>query len=180
MIAAIVWTIVALWLALTVCNQFARGKTVVARIDPANLVPIWTFFAPRPGRSDFHLVFRELDGERVTRGWTELYPVTTRGRLAWIWNPHKRRRKIVMDFSQTLARLAHESAADSGRIVLSIPYLSFLNAISSAGVPPPGRVRQFALLSSPGPDRVEPVRMVLCSARHAVCALPSVADSHAA
>lgn len=160
-----VWTIVALWLALTAMTQVEGAVTDWIRsVDVWKLIPRWTFFAPQPGRSDIHLVYRDWSARGEAGPWKEIYPIVERPLRTALWNPDKRRRKAIVDLSVALLRTAHQTA--SADAALTVPYLAFLNVVSNIPTRPDTHSRQFALVSTDGPRFGSRPRVLACSQRH--------------
>lgn len=163
-----VWGVVICWLLLTVGNQFPGSATRRIRsLDVLNIVPKWTFFAPRPGQTDIHLLYRSVSDTHCHGQWREVYPVTIRRGWTAVWNPEKRRRKAIVDLANRLMQAASESK-DTNRIIIGIPYLAFLNLVSGldASGHTPLQMRQFALVASEGPYSVAAPRLLARSDLH--------------
>src|SRR5690348_12432463 len=48
------------WFILSILNQFGFAWfDKITRHDHFSLLPLWTFFAPNPGQSDYHLIYRD-------------------------------------------------------------------------------------------------------------------------
>ena len=69
-----IWTVAiavffGAWAMLSALNQFGHGRLIrpVKQRDLFSLIPIWTFFAPRPGITDFNLVYRDRSPDEPTR-----------------------------------------------------------------------------------------------------------------
>lgn len=155
------WCVVlvfGVWFVLSIANQF---KPI--GFDPFSIVPRFTFFAPRPGTRDLHLLFRDVfeDGYGP---WTEL-PVLGEWRLSHaLWHPRKRQKKALFDCVHGLSRLAGERAKSAvvgkksalsllRHFRLTIPYLTLLNVVTSLPRARPAVATQFLILESAGPAR---------------------------
>lgn len=166
MIATIViGSTAALWLALTVCNQFKRGSliTPVKRHDVLALIPTWTFFAPRPGVTDFHLMYRDCSASGGYSSWHELRTPRA-GALKGLWNPSKRQGKGVTDMCNTVLRLSRQNLGR--RIYVQVPYLVLLNAACAAPRTNVSHMRQFAIVRTTGHDAPRETTMLFVSALH--------------
>ena len=83
----------AMWLVLTVANQFEYARAKLGPIlahDVLGLIPVWTFFAPRPGTSDYRIFFRGKNARGESVPWAELELSEARKPWHFLWNPHKR------------------------------------------------------------------------------------------
>src|SRR6516165_3344166 len=87
--------LVGLLLILTVAGQFRNQSKWVARWkyrDVCGIIPLWTFFAPNPGMTDYHLMWRDRYADHSCSPWHEVVAPSASW-LKAIWNPHKRSRK---------------------------------------------------------------------------------------
>src|ERR1043165_8847499 len=101
-VAAIV--ILGLWLLVSALHQLKyRGfVSVLKRHDHFALVPAWSFFAPNPGTTDLHLLYRDklLDGNITLWRQVRLHSSFER----CFWNPDKRLQKGIADMGNDLHR----------------------------------------------------------------------------
>src|SRR5687767_4265223 len=90
----------SLWLALTILWQFERCREkskLLRRVNVFHLLPIWTFFSPKPGMSDTHILYRDkVPGNKMTE-WMEVGLAEERRSCHWLWNPRKRLDKLAVD-----------------------------------------------------------------------------------
>jgi hypothetical protein len=140
------------WLVLSVMFQFDLSWfPSVSRHDVFGVLPRWTFFAPNPGTSDYHLLYRDrLPGGPLTE-WTEI-PITAERRLvACLWNPEKREKKVLSDVATMLVRSAQLLPANNHSLLaVTLPYLILLNVVVHHRVAEPGARRQFVIAESTG------------------------------
>lgn len=138
------------WFALSVTNQFHRGRRirVLKRYDLFSLIPVWTFFAPRPGREDTRLLYRDQTSEGNWSYWRELAPPHRQTRDA-VWNPGKRRRKTLSDLSSNVARAARNGKPDRS-ILVDLSYLTLLCHVSAQERPADAVARQFLIARTTG------------------------------
>jgi hypothetical protein len=177
--AAVHWLIASIlgaWFAVTVANQFdsVRTKSIIQAHDPLGLVPIWTFFAPRPGMSDYHLVYRQVSPSQPMTDWTEIPIVTIRHWSHIFWNPNRRRAKVVSDCMHALGAEVQDARQNSvesptlqRRLLVSIPYLTLLSIVMAydAKCVPEGAYRQFAIVERRDLQAAK-ITVVLCSTLH--------------
>jgi hypothetical protein len=116
--------------------------------DIAGLLPVWRFFAPEPGRFDYHLLYRDKLRNELITPWREIQTTTSCGSLRAIWNPSKRSNKALVDIVSDLAREWNE--VDDGRIMYSVPYIALLNRVSNLPRLQDADGTQFAVFVSPG------------------------------
>jgi hypothetical protein len=119
------------WLSLTIACQSHRGATRIAPFDDLALIPRWTFFAPKPGTTDFQVLFRDRLFDDQLTSWRELDSSSGSVYLRWIWNPDKRKSKAIFDIAITLPGTVLEDPTDASTVV-SIPYLCLLKQACSA------------------------------------------------
>jgi hypothetical protein len=130
------------WLLLTIVRQVPRASAALARRDPLGVLPIWTFFAPRPGDADHHVVFRDFlpDGEATE--WTPLR-LPRSGRWRALWKPSKRVEKLVTDCAPSVV---HEAVDLGDAHRLGIPYLLIAGLVESAPHDFRAAATQFAIV----------------------------------
>jgi len=113
-----------------VVNQFQRGRWVkwVKQYDAGSFIPVWTFFAPRPGTSDYEIVYRDKLGGSDVSPWQVIKrpPTST---LRGIWNPGKRYSKLITDC--TLTHLT-SFRPDEKAYVLDVSYMLLLLLVEKA------------------------------------------------
>jgi hypothetical protein len=131
----------------------------VARFDTLGLVPEWRFFAPKPGRGDHALLYRDSLDAREWGPWTELSLVVPRRWHHFLWNPERREKKALLDFVAALMAIIRETGTEG--VEITSPYLALLvyvtTAVERIAVP---ALTQFLLLNhdgSAGPDEFVPM-----------------------
>ena len=157
--------VTSVWLGLSVLNQFQRGRLIrrLKRHDVFALLPTWTFFAPRPGVTDFNVLYRDCSVSGGFSPWYEMHDRSP-GRLKGLWNPWKRTGKGITDMCNTLMRLAGQGLGQ--RIYLQIPYLTLLNYVVAAPRTDVSHMRQFAIVRTAGKDAPRDTTPLLVSALH--------------
>jgi hypothetical protein len=163
----VVVSCLAVWLLATCLAQFNYSWVRRVVSDPLHIIPRWTFFAPNPGTSDFHLVFRQVS---VTGEMSHFREMSTRRRrrLAVLFNPEKRANKALHDLSVMLASLIATRNWDETTIQYSFPYLGLLNMALTQPRDPTTEKIQFCLLCTSGyRDSGSPV-MIITSGFHRV------------
>jgi hypothetical protein len=146
--------ILGAWFLISALSQlnFARTKWLKAR-DIFSLIPNWSFFAPRPGTSDYHLLFRDISSKGECGKWQELTLADARTLSGAIWNAPKRSRKVLSDVVRGLVRMAQDKSRKD--FSLTLPYLAILNYVSSLPRDDRSVGTQFMILMSHGffPER---------------------------
>jgi hypothetical protein len=158
------------WMLISILNQHKRLRRLVSRIvdrDICSLIPIWTFFAPNPGCTDVHILYRDRDSEGGIGAWRE---VEFGGRNAWheLWSPKRRISKGIIDIVPDLTRDTDYTpkAPVSKQKVLGFPYLLLLNYVCAQPVDFQARMRQFAVARTSGFGTESEPEVVFLSAFH--------------
>ncbi|WP_343522559.1 hypothetical protein [Pedobacter sp.] len=120
--------ILVFWFTISVLYQIPRVRRTHLKIyDSFSLVPAWSFFAPNPGTSDYHLLYRDkLDNDSLTV-WKESNFEKTSFAKAF-WNPNKRKSKTLFDVIMSFTGLEKDDAIS---IKYSLAYLMVLNHVSN-------------------------------------------------
>jgi hypothetical protein len=116
------------------------------RLDRPGLIPAWTFFAPNPGMSDHHLLYRDRLITGSVGVWKELPLHQNRCVIDVIWNPSKRLSKALTDLVMSV--VTRPSEFDHAQLKLMVPYLAVLNHVSAASASPLVAARQFMILQT--------------------------------
>jgi hypothetical protein len=132
----VVIVIYVVWGAATIANQFHRWCPAWLRaVDIFGLIPIWTFFAPNPGMTDYYLLYRDRLPDGSFDNWRKVdLKQSENGLLLALWNPMKRKHKALTDMVSVLIRLANHTRANHTRIealIATVPYILILNFITS-------------------------------------------------
>jgi hypothetical protein len=111
------------WLAATVLAHVPSQRMAfwIRRFDHAALIPIWTFFAPRPGTQDQVLVVRDVLRDGLVTDWRlVVQPRPPHILVRAIWNPEKRLDKLVNDCVGSVLTL---SQLDRSFLALDVSHL---------------------------------------------------------
>jgi hypothetical protein len=138
-------------LSVSVAQQIFSGRWIkkLKDHDVLALIPIWSFFAPNPGRTDYHLLFRDQLNTGEWCPWREV-PQAARSRFKGLWNPGKRRAKGLTDHITSLLRSLNGGEHDPIVIVLHPSYLTLLRWVTMQGSDPRSRSRQFLIAQTSG------------------------------
>lgn len=162
-----VGSVFAVWFILSVINQFGfRWFDHMLEIDYFSLIPYWTFFAPNPGQTDYHLVYRDRLPDGSTTSWREVVLTEPRGLISFIWNPKKRSKKVLSDVAMSIARIVRTDPRTEQFVIVSFQYLLILNYLTKSLPAPAGVERQFAIVETAGFFREGPPSVVLRSDFH--------------
>jgi hypothetical protein len=151
MVDLIITGALSVWFTLSVLNQFYRGKLIrpLLRFDRVGAIPIWTFFAPSPGRTDYHLLYRDVSFENALSPWREI-DLHSRPPLYFLWNPQRRIKKAVNDLiTHFLGRLRPPIGSAKG-ILIEVPYIMLLSFVCAQPRDFMVARRQFAIAQTDG------------------------------
>ncbi|HET7038143.1 MAG TPA: hypothetical protein VFI42_20890 [Thermomicrobiaceae bacterium] len=164
---ALAIALLLLWLLLSaVCQLKLPLVSVIRRRDVFSLIPNWSFFAPRPGTNDYHLLFRDCDEVGEFRLWQEIPLADSRTLWGAIWNPQKRNKKALSDTVRSLLQIS--TSPSPGSVYLTIPYLATLNYISSLPRARSSVATQFMILQSDGFISAQDPQLVFISNVHRI------------
>jgi hypothetical protein len=135
-----------LWLALSLVNQVRNGRYLrrAKDLDVAALIPCWTFFAPRPGITDFDLIYRDAASDGFVTPWRVVRrPGPDRAR--WLWHPAKRHEKLVTDCVSNFLR--GYDPQQRGHLI-DLSYLVLLAMVERVGHDFRAEGTQFAIVGT--------------------------------
>lgn len=169
------------WLAVSVLGQIrvadpdSRFQRLRHR-DFCGLIPVWTFFAPRPAWTDYHLLYRDALEDGGTAPWSEVAVVKPRRLWHAVWNPDKHARKAVIDMVRTLtkeleaAKRRIEAQGKEwkvpGQIYTSLPYVALLNLVSNLPRLGGSTATQFLIMKRDAAGSGEAEVMMLSAFHH--------------
>jgi len=148
------------------------------------VVPIWTFFAPNPGRTDTHIVYRDIYDDGALSKWRQL-ELNSRPGVFGLSRGERRVSKGIVDLQHQLLNGPFTSPEEvattnvdqtrafkpaSPGIVLSTPYLAILNLVTLASHDLFAIGTQFAVAVSEGQEWDEYATVLFIGARHTIAA----------
>lgn len=121
--------ILAVWFFATVLAQITSWEDAPKPLtalsewfrayDVLSLVPAWNFFAPNPGTTDYHLLYRDKLESGEVSVWKEIPIDKEPTILKAIWNPHKRKSKVLSDVigivNQSLGAARNRAVEQAGK-----------------------------------------------------------------
>lgn len=170
----VVTIFLAFWFLATILCQFKETKIssfIRYKIDYFNLIPLWTFFAPHPGKRDYHLLYRDKITDIDYSDWQEMEITEERTIWSWLWNPEKRDKKILSDVVQSLVSSIpsyREKAGSLNLLMFSMPYIIVLHAVSQYKKQSQNCYRQFMLAESSGYQQETAPSLILLSVFHQI------------
>lgn len=158
--------VLAAWGLCCLLVYVPRFGRILRQMDRCFLIPEWRFFAPMPGQSDYHLLYKDWFPGGQSTGWTEVTSLRQRPCWCAAWNPAKRRNKALLD---TVSELAQASRSNPDEIVLTAAYLNLLNYVSSLERSASPESVQFLLMHSHGSNSRRDPQMMFKSSLHKLC-----------
>lgn len=164
----------SLWFILTIMNQFknAAYRKYILKIDIFRVLPLWTFFAPNPGVSDYNLLYRIKTVDGTILPFINIVLRSNKTISNAIWNPSKRGQKALNDFVQEIRRMVKKDGVieeNQHLLKITIPYIAIIHYCSHINQNSINDSIQFTIIESFGyTDRFEP-RLVFNSDFHSIC-----------
>lgn len=160
-----------IWLIVTVICQFDDWKIAIEirTFDFLNLIPLWTFFAPNPGKQDYHLLYRDKGQGGTVSDWVEVDLQEERYPYSFIWNPDKRDKKVLSDIVQDLIMTIRSDNGERNKnyLIVTLPYLAVLKVVcNKERCLTETAHRQFMLAGSHGFNSSEAPAFILLSMFH--------------
>src|SRR5688500_2497266 len=95
----------SIWFVLSIINQIDHKLVQgIKQNDIFHVLPRWTFFAPNPGFSDYHLLFRHKLATGEISHFKEISLTAQKNLLSAVWHPGKRTKKALSDLVRDLSR----------------------------------------------------------------------------
>jgi hypothetical protein len=144
---------------------FSASQLLQRRAPPLKLLGTFRLFAPKPVRTDVHLIARDFREDGVPTPCREIPIIQTRDWTHALWNPGKRRSfpltTIMVEMTAISTTLGEERTA----VVLAIPYLILLGIVSSHAAAD-ARACQYLLVETFGYEPDADAQVLFCSAVH--------------
>jgi hypothetical protein len=163
-----------LWLLLTFFTQIkGRVRSTIKSYDVLGLLPIWSFFAPRPSTADLCLMFRDIYPSGEMSPWRIVETNPPRKPFHLLWNPLRRTQAALVNLSRHLPTAA--GPADLKNFKESVAYRAVVNVVMHLLMPPLACARQFCFMAvwrtPEGEQRSRPVFLSdrICSSADEKC-----------
>lgn len=141
----------------------------ISQRDRFGLLPRWTFFAPNPGTSDYHLLYRDRLPDGGFTDWVEIPMIAERQLASCLWNPDKRAKKVLADVAMMLIESSRVlPPKDHSVLLVTLPYLILLNIVVNHQPALAGAKRQFVIAETLGFSFQEGPRLLMKSDLHAM------------
>jgi hypothetical protein len=122
--------VLALWaLASLLAQMRVKILAPIRLADWGHLIPNWSFFAPRPARSDYYLCYCDIGTDGRISEWATLTQLPRKSWLTAFWHPTRRETKAMLDAVRMLMRLRGRRLPG---LELSLPYLALLQYVDAA------------------------------------------------
>lgn len=141
---------------LSMLKQFRRFQPFLNHLDPVGALPLWTFFAPKPGASDYRVLVRKKDAEGNVGSWSEICIHEPRLASHLFWNPGKLRQKCVHDCVRVLLRqlsTSKDNESERDLVQVSWSYIKLAQLAFWGLSLEKDELRQFSVVDSQGLDR---------------------------
>jgi hypothetical protein len=142
--------IAAVWLLVSLLFQTKKVRLVgyLKRFDHFAMIPAWSFFAPNPGTTDVHLLYRDrlVDGN-VTL-WKQVRWETPATRV--LWNPYKRLQKGISDLTTDVHQYTLHHLKTAEHVLIYPGFIALLNFVSKQPHAPFAEFTQFCVARSFG------------------------------
>ena len=153
------------WFFVTLVSQF-RGliSNQLRSYDFFSLIPSWTFFAPNPGTVDYNIVCKITKPDHYVQHHLINTIVLRNNLLYSIWNPKKRRQKVLIDVVQSFVRFP---VKHSSYLAITVTYLLLVNFLANIFAnEPKGSQLQFLIYESRGVDNPRDKEVIFVSDCH--------------
>jgi hypothetical protein len=157
------------WLALSFLNQSPRVQPMLMKLNALKLLPFFSLFAPDPIDTDCHLLWRDIGANRKIGPWNELSIFPCAAIVRALWNPCVRELNSLQQVAaelDVLSEIAAGSPQGQRLIILSVPYLVLLSAVSRLPHSPNAERRQFMVVNTRGFGRERRVEVSVTSEAH--------------
>jgi hypothetical protein len=147
-LGAVSVSLLGLWFALSVLNQYHAGSLIrpLQRRDALLVLPIWTFFW-RVGAMDCTVSYRDRLVNGHITPWQEHPAYGTRLLLRPLWNPQRRTRYGVFDTCAQVVRLAGRLGPGE-RLADQPAYRALLNFVCQQPRADDSQSRQFMIVDT--------------------------------
>jgi hypothetical protein len=160
-----------IWLILTCANQpIFRSNKWISRYDIFRLIPMWTFFAPNPGVSDFNLLSRVKLADGTITDFQEI-PLRGEKKISMaLFNPDRRLQKALNDHARTIITQIENDVTEQNKenIKLTFSYISVLNYCTKLPAVANASAIQFIIIETFGYRELEEPRLILNSEFHRI------------
>lgn len=147
----VVFAFYTIWLLISVLYQIDFSLVVwLKKFDGFALIPRWKFFAPNPSVADYKLFVRDRLADRTVTLWREIELSGEKTLAAGLWNPARRRVKVILDAMRRIRMLAAAPGTTPEILAVSLPYLTLLQVATSGVHPESCAESQFAVMQVSG------------------------------
>jgi len=157
--------LVVLFLLSVRFQFYSASQLLQRRAPPLKLLGTFRLFAPKPVRTDVHLIARDFRQGGVPTPCREIPIIETRNWTHALWNPGKRRSLPLTTIMVEMTAVSTELGEERAAVVLATPYLILLGIVSSQAAAD-ARACQYLLVESFGYEPDSDAQVLFCSAVH--------------
>jgi hypothetical protein len=141
---------------------------LISRWDLFEIIPDWKFFAPNPLTCDYYLFARTMNDYRHWGDWYHVPVWNDRPWYSALWNPGKRKFKLLVDLVSCLEAYRQLGDSDSSdtSLQITLPYISLLDYASQAASTTAVTHVQFMIARKTGMSAVAEVKPLFVSFIH--------------
>ena len=158
------------WLSLTLISQTGfKWNIRIFSFDIFHLIPVWTFFAPNPGVSDYNLLLRLRLSNGTLTCFTPIPLRSPKNISIALFNPKRRLQKALHDHAQTITiqvAAGQLSEENKDALQLTFNYISLLNYCARLPAAAGSCSLQFMILESFGYHELQEPQLILNSGFH--------------
>lgn len=151
---------------LSVRFQFYTASQMLKRpAPPLNVLGTFRLFAPKPVRTDVHLIARDFRQDGAPTACREIPIIQERHWTHALWNPGRRRSMPMTTFMVDLTAVSTMLGDERTAVFLSTPYLILLG-IAAAHAAADAQAHQYLLVETFGYEPDAEAHVLFCSAVH--------------
>jgi hypothetical protein len=157
--------LVVLFLQSVRFQFYSAPQLLQRRAPPLGLLGTFRLFAPKPVRTDVHLIARDFGRDGVPTPCREIPIIEERHWTHALWNPGKRRSLPLLTIMIEMTAISTTLGEGRAAVVLSLPYLITLGVVSSHATVE-ARALQYLLVERFGYEPDADAQVLFCSAVH--------------
>jgi hypothetical protein len=157
--------LVVLFLLSVRFQFYSASQLLQRRAPPLRLLGTFRLFAPKPVRTDVHLIARDFRQDGVPTSCREIPIIEVRHWTHALLNPGKRRSLPLTTIMVEMTAISTTLGEERTAVVLATPYLILLGIVSSHAAAD-ARALQYLLVESFGYEPDSDAQVLFCSAVH--------------
>lgn len=157
--------LVVLFLLSVRFQFYSAPQLLQRRAPPLGLLGTFRLFAPKPVRTDVHLIARDVRQDGVPAPCREIPIIEMRHWTHALWNPGKRRSLPLTTIMIEITAISTELGEERAAAVLATPYLILLGIVTSQAAAD-AQASQYLLVERFGYEPEFDAQVLFCSAVH--------------